>query len=58
MRYGVSRSKDYLESECVVIRDFDSVPKGRVLAIIPRENIHEAEQLAQKLCDLLNSNLK
>jgi hypothetical protein len=29
-----------------------------VLAIIPRVNIHEAEQLAQKLCDLLNSNLK
>jgi hypothetical protein len=58
MRYGVSLSKDYLDSECVVIRDFESVPKGRVLAIIPRENRHEAEQLAQQICDLLNQSKK
>ena len=54
MRYGVSLSKDYLTSECVVIRDFLSVPKGRVLAIIVREDRYEAEQEAQKICDLLN----
>ena len=54
MRYGVSLSKDYLTGECVVIRDFLSVPKGRVLAIIVREDRYEAEQEAQKICDLLN----
>jgi hypothetical protein len=56
MRYGVSLSKDYLTSECVVIRDFLSVPKGRVLAIIVREDRYEAEQEAQRLCDLLNND--
>jgi len=39
---------------CVVIRDFKSVPIGRVLAIIPRDNRHEAEQAAQSICDLMN----
>jgi hypothetical protein len=53
MRYGVSFSKDYLNG-CVVIRDFKSVPEGRVLALIPRDNRHEAEQEAQRICDLLN----
>jgi hypothetical protein len=53
MRYGVSFSKDYLNG-CVVIRDFKSVPEGRVLALIPRDNQHEAEQEAQRICDLLN----
>jgi hypothetical protein len=55
MRYGVSMSKDYLSSECVVIRDFLSVPKGRVLAVIVRENKYEAEQAAQEIVDLLNN---
>lgn len=49
-------SKDYLSGECVVIRDFKSVPQGRVLAIIVRENKHEAEQEAQRICDLLNGS--
>jgi hypothetical protein len=53
MRYGVSFSTDYMNG-CVVIRDFKSVPQGRVLAIIPRDNRHEAEQEAQIICDLLN----
>ena len=56
MRYGVSLAKDYLDGECVVIRDFLSVPKGRVLCIIVRENRHEAEQEAQRICDLLNKS--
>jgi len=56
MRYGVSLSKDYLESECVVIRDFTTTPKGRVLCIIIRDNQHEAEQEAQRICDLLNQS--
>ena len=56
MRYGVSLSKDYLDNECVVIRDFTSTPKGRVLCIIVRENRHEAEQEAQRICDLLNTS--
>jgi len=56
MRYGVSYSKDYFEG-AVVIRDFKSIPEGRVLAIIPRENRHEAEQEAQRICDLLNQSL-
>ena len=55
MRYGVSFSKDYLGG-CVVIRDFKSYPEGRVLAIIPRDNRHEAEQEAQRICDLLNKS--
>jgi hypothetical protein len=53
MRYGVSFSTDYMNG-CVVIRDFKSVPIGRVLAIIPRDNRHEAEQEAQRISDLLN----
>jgi hypothetical protein len=56
MRYGVSFSQDYFEGT-VVIRDFQSEPKGRVLAIIPRENRWEAEQEAQLICDLLNQSL-
>jgi hypothetical protein len=56
MRYGVSFSTDYFDG-AVVIRDFQSDPKGRVLAIIPRENKHEAEQEAQRICDLLNQSL-
>jgi len=56
MRYGVSLSKDYLKDECVVIRDFLTVPKGRVLCIIVRENRYEAEQEAQRICDLLNQS--
>jgi hypothetical protein len=55
MRYGVSLSNDYLGPNTVVIRDFKSEPKGRVFAIIPRENRHEAEQIAQQICDLLNN---
>ena len=64
MRYGVSYSQDYLgEGEMalsngvVVIRDFKSEPKGRILAIIPRDNRWEAEQEAQYICDLLNQSL-
>jgi hypothetical protein len=53
MRYGVSFSTDYMNG-CVVIRDFKSVPLGRVLAIIPRDNRHEAEQEAQRISYLLN----
>jgi hypothetical protein len=53
MRYGVSYSTDLMNG-CVVIRDFKSIPQGRVLAIIPRDNRHEAEQEAQRICDLLN----
>ena len=56
MRYGVSLSNDYSEHQQVVIRDFKSEPKGRVLATIPRENRHEAEQIAQRICDLLNQD--
>jgi hypothetical protein len=57
MRYGVSFSQDYFEGS-VVIRDFKSIPEGRVLAIIPRDNKHEAEQEAQRICDLLNKHLQ
>lgn len=53
-RFGVSVSNDYAPNP-VVIRDFDSIPKGRVLAIIAREDQHEAEQIAQEICDLLNN---
>jgi hypothetical protein len=56
MRYGVSFSKDYLDG-AVVIRDFESNPKGRVLAIIVRDNRYEAEQAAQYMCDLLNRDV-
>jgi hypothetical protein len=53
MRYGVSYSNDYLGG-AVVIRDFMSEPKGRVLCIVTRDNRYEAEQTAQYICDLLN----
>lgn len=53
MRYGVSLSKDYQDGK-VVVRDFLSTPKGRVLCIIVRDNKAEAEQIAQHICDLLN----
>ena len=53
MRYGASLSEDYGNYK-VVVRDFKSVPPGRVLCIIARENKHEAEQLAVTICDLLN----
>jgi hypothetical protein len=55
MRYGVSFSKDYFDNGAVVIRDFKSIPQGRILAIIPRENKKEAEIEAQTICDLLNN---
>jgi len=53
MRFGCSLSDDYAPNR-VVIRDFKSTPKGRVLCIIARDNLHEANQLAQEICDLLN----
>jgi hypothetical protein len=54
MRYAVSLSEDYGTNK-VVIRDFGSNPPGRVLCIMARDNRHEAEQLAQQICDLLNT---
>jgi hypothetical protein len=54
MRYGCSLSKDYAEGK-VVVRDFESTPPGRVLCVIARDNQHEAEQIAQRICDLLNN---
>ena len=54
MRYAASRSNDYLGPGTIVIRDFNSEPKGRVFAIIPRDNPIEAQQIAQEICDLLN----
>jgi hypothetical protein len=54
MRYGVSHSQDYKQVGEVVIRDFFSEPKGRVLCVIARENTYEAEQTAQYICDQLN----
>jgi hypothetical protein len=53
MRYGCSLSDDYGDNR-VVVRDFKSIPEGRVLAIIARDNQHEAEQIAVMICDLLN----
>ena len=55
LRFAVSLSTDYAPDK-VVVRDFASEPPGRVLAIIPRENQHEAEQIAQHICDLLNKD--
>lgn len=53
-RFGVSVSNDYRPNP-VVIRDFTSTPlPGRVLAVITREDQAEAEQIAQRICDLLN----
>jgi hypothetical protein len=54
MRYAVSQSNDYNQVGQVVIRDFFSEPKGRVLCVIARDNIYEAEQTAQYICDQLN----
>jgi hypothetical protein len=54
MRYAVSLSKDYGPNQ-VVVRDFEATPSGRVLCIIARDNQHEAEQIAQHICDLLNN---
>ena len=60
MRFGVSASHDYSQygeiNPQVVIRDFQSTPTGRILAVIPREDQHEAEQIAQHICDLLNKD--
>jgi len=53
MRYTVSNSEDYGPNR-VVVRDFRSEPKGRVLCVIARENEYDAEQLAQMICDALN----
>lgn len=53
MQYAVSKSNDY-GPNTVVVRDFQSIPEGRVLCIIARDNQHEAEQIAQHICDLLN----
>ena len=53
MRYGCSLSKDY-DPYRVVVRDFQSSPIGRVLVIIARDNEHEAQEVGQKICDLLN----
>lgn len=55
MRWAVSKSNDY-DPHRVVVRDFESTPKGRVLCIIARDNDHEAEQIAQHICDLLNQD--
>ena len=54
MRYGVSQSTDY-DPHRIVVRDFKSDPKGRVLVIVARDNQHEAETIAQRICDLLNN---
>jgi hypothetical protein len=56
MRYAVSKTKDFPETGTVVIRDFASEPPGRILCVITRENIYEAEQTAQYMCDLLNKD--
>jgi hypothetical protein len=53
MRYGCSLSKDY-DPYRVVVRDFTSSPVGRVLVIVARDNEHEAQEVGQKICDLLN----
>ena len=55
MRYAVSKSKDY-DPNPVVVRDFKSDPQGRVLCIIARENVQQAEIIAQHICDLLNQD--
>ena len=52
-RWAASKSNDY-DPHRVVVRDFESTPQGRVLCIIARDNDHEAEQIAQLICDLLN----
>lgn len=52
-RWAVSRSVDY-GPERVVIRDFESTPKGRVLCVIERDDLRMAEWIAQNICDLLN----
>ena len=57
MRYAVSFSPDY-NGGAVVIRDFWSEPKGRVLCFIVRDNEQEAKEVAQYMCDLLNAEEK
>ena len=53
MQFAQSTSADY-GPNTVVVRDFLSTPPGRVLCIIARDNQHEAEQVAQFICDALN----
>lgn len=55
MRWAVSKSNDY-DPNPIVVRDFKSDPRGRVLCIIARENVLQAEIIAQHLCDLLNQD--
>lgn len=55
MQYGYSLSDDYGTNK-VVVRDFKSVPPGRVLCIIARDNDTEAEQIAVRIADLLNNS--
>jgi len=52
--FSCSLSQDY-DPYRVVVRDFNSVPPGRVLCIIARDNQHEAEQIGQLICDFFNS---
>jgi hypothetical protein len=54
MRYGPSLSSDYMPNT-VVVRDFESVPPGRVLCVVARDNKYEAEQVAVMICDSLNN---
>jgi len=54
MRYAPSLSEDYGINR-VVVRDFKSVPPGRVLCVIARENQYEAEEIAVTISDLLNT---
>lgn len=57
MRYYVSKSNNY-EPYGVVIRDIESRPLGgRVLCLITRDDVKEAELIAQNICDLLNNDL-
>ena len=58
MRYYVSLSNDYAPYG-VVIRDVESRPlAGRVLCVITRDDVKEAELIAQNICDLINKQLK
>lgn len=53
MRWAVSHSRDYKDGQ-VVIRDMLSDPPGRVLCVVTRSNVHDAEQQAQWICDAIN----
>lgn len=53
MRWAMSHSRDYKDGQ-VVVRDMLSDPPGRVLCVVVRSNIHDAEQQAQWICDSLN----